>query len=481
MKTKQLIRLIPLMLSMSPAFGQTAAERLEQWVQLQSAEGKLNEAIKEYEAVLLAAAKSQHLAAEARFRLVECHSRLGNAGQMNEHLEALRADFPADNKWVQRAAELVPPKWAFVNRPWKDGQLQVYQVTLPDGTVMGQFMIAQRLKKKTPDKVWESIAIRNASGESLSRTEFRDEDLTPLRSSWYLSLFGSVSLDFQQGGQVIFTDNLTGKEKAVWDRHKSGRPEVPVFENEQVIQILRVLDLEVGTKQKTNILSAHQGATAVAFDLEVTEHTEIEVPVGKFRCAKVSSNIGQDFFVSLDENRQLVRLDTGPVKIVLSETTEWKADETREVKTSSLGARISLPGVVLNSSEATNDEVFRMQIWSTDFAGYDGLIEVNKKGNLLPDAQKGSQEFFKVLKKGFAKNYDKFEETSEIEEIDLDGIKAVAVAVRGTRGEVTRHEYQVHAVGEELALSFRLHYAKPDEKRAIARAMEIVQSFRWRD
>jgi hypothetical protein len=57
---------------------QTAAERLEQGVQLQTTEGNVTAAIEEYKAVLKAAARSHRLAAEARYRLVECFATLGN-------------------------------------------------------------------------------------------------------------------------------------------------------------------------------------------------------------------------------------------------------------------------------------------------------------------------------------------------------------------------------------------------------------------
>lgn len=87
MKTKQLVKVLPLVLTLSTAQAQTAAERLEQGVQLQSAEGDLKGAITEYQAVLKATAKSQRLAAEARYRLAECYAKLGDQENMNVHLE----------------------------------------------------------------------------------------------------------------------------------------------------------------------------------------------------------------------------------------------------------------------------------------------------------------------------------------------------------------------------------------------------------
>ena len=101
------------MFTMAPAFSQTAAERLEQGVQLQSTEGNLKGAIAEYEAVLKSAAKSRRLAAEARYRLAECYSKLGKETEMKTHLKALRSDFPSDNKSVIKAESMSPVEWAF--------------------------------------------------------------------------------------------------------------------------------------------------------------------------------------------------------------------------------------------------------------------------------------------------------------------------------------------------------------------------------
>lgn len=134
----------------------------------------------------------------------------------------------------------------------------------------------------------------------------------------------------------------------------------------------------------------------------------------------------------------------------------------------------------MNSPETSEEEVYRLQVWSSYFAGHDGLIEINKKSNLLPEAQKGSKEYGEVLREGFTKNYDLFSIVSEWEELEVDGVTAAAAKFKMKKGEVLDREYQVHAVGEELALSFRMNYAKQDEERAIARVHELLKTFRWK-
>lgn len=226
-------------------------------------------------------------------------------------------------------------------------------------------------------------------------------------------------------------------------------------------------------------MSAHQGPVAVPFDLEVTEHLEMEVPAGKFQCAKVETNLKQIFYISMDADRRLVQFEAGPAKIKLIKSEPWSVDQPRGFKSEHLGASFSVPGFMLNSPETSEEEVYRLQVWFSDFAGHDGLIEINKKSNLLPEAQKGSKEYGEVLREGFTKNYDLFSIVSEWEELEVDGVTAAAAKFKMKKGEVLDREYQVHAVGEELALSFCMNYAKQDEERAIARVHELLKTFRW--
>jgi tetratricopeptide (TPR) repeat protein len=478
MKTKQILKVLPVMFTLTAAFGQTAAERLEQGVQLQSAEGDIEGAIAEYKAVLKAAAKSQRLAAEARYRLAECFSQLGNVERMKDHLKALREDFPADNKWVQKAVSMAPKDWAFEGTPWQDGAIHTYEVRIPNGEIMGHFILATRLLEESTER-WESIAIRSAGMRSLSRTIFQGEEYQSQSARWYLENFGDISMSFEKGGKVKIVDTETGADRGSYDHSKSPDPNIPMFENEQAIQILRALKQEVGTKQKTIICAGHNSGMPISFDLEVTDHVEIEVAAGKFSCAKIETSIKQTFYVSRGENRELVRMDMGAAKIDLAKTESWNREEPKKIRSREFGATIILPGTMLHSPPNVDKEVYRVQLWASDFAGTTGLLEINKKSNLVERAQAGSRDYAKVLHEGFATNFDEFEVSPEWDEIGINRVTAVGMKVKAKKGEVIKHAYQVHAVGDDTAMSFRLEYAKPDEEKAIARAKEIVEKFRW--
>ena len=287
-------------------------------------------------------------------------------------------------------------------------------------------------------------------------------------------------MSFGKDGKVLLLDSETEEEKGRYDHSKSRDAQIPLFENEHAIQMIRVLDQEIGTKQKTIIYAAHNGGMQIPFDLEVTEHVDLEVPGGKFACAKVETSIKQTFYISRGENREIVRIDMGAAKIDLVSSEKWDVSQVKELRSREFGATIALPGTMFHTQVVANEEVYRVRLWASDFSGTMGLLEINKKSNLLPEGQKGSREFAELLHKGYAKNHDGFEVLSEDwDEIEINGVKAVGMRVKGKKGELTEHCYQVHAVGDEAALTFRLNYAKPDEDKAVARAKEIVEKFRW--
>ena len=248
---------------------------------------------------------------------------------------------------------------------------------------------------------------------------------------------------------------------------------------EQAIQILRTLKQEVGTKQETRVYAAHNNGMMISFDLEVTDHVDLTVPAGTFSCAKIETSLKQTFYVSRSEHRELVRVDMGTAHINLIKSEAWDLTKPRVFSSRELGTAVTLPGEMLICPPVDNKEVYRLEVWAADFAGTEGLLEVNKKSNLLPEGQKGSRELAELLHKGYAKNYDEFTVLEDLDEIEINGVKAVGMRVKMKKGELKMNAYQVHAVGDERALSFRLNYAKRDEERAIARVKEIVKGFRW--
>ena len=458
---------------------QTGAERLERGVNLQETDGDLNAAIKEYEAVLRLDEKSEKLAAEARFRLAECYQEKGNTKLVRKHVEALRSNFPAENRWVQKASKLLPVETKFSGTPWSGDRLYRYQVVRKNGKDFGSFVVTEKKIEEDGRSILESCWIRAAGNYTLSRSRFLEEEYRPLVGRWYFREFGDASAVFDEGGLVRIIDAETGKELDYYDHSKSGDP-TPLYENEQMIQVIRTLNHKIGTKQDVLIISSISGAVAIDFDMEVTEHLDVETPVGVFPCVKIETNFKQTFYVSRDESRKLVKLDMGPANAVLSGEETWDGVTAQAMSAEHLGVSFELPGPMIAMKPVDNDEVYRVQVWSSDFAGRDALLEVNWTKNLLEEARGSSRAFAETILGNAEKDFDQFEVSEESwEEVDVAGTKGVAMSLTTQQGEITDHEFGVYAVGEEKAMSLRMSYAGPDAERARARALELVKSFRW--
>jgi hypothetical protein len=356
--------------------------------------------------------------------------------------------------------------------------LHTYEVRLPDGRVVGNFILATQRVEKDP-AVWEAIAVRSAGSSSVSRSIFAAENYQSRSARWFIDLLGDVSMTFTPEGAVKIVDTESGEEKGTYDHATSQDPTIPMLENEQAIQVMRALKQEIGTKQKTIICAGRNAGMPVSFDLEVTAHEEIETKAGKFDCAKIETSIKQTFYISRGEKREIVRMDVGAAKVDLVSTEVWDSGKPYTLKSETFGSSVTLPGPVIYCPPNVDDDVYRVQLFSSDFAGTWALLEINKKSNLVEEAQKGSREYALELQKGFSKKFDEFKVEGEWEEMDLNGVKAVAAKATTKKGDLTSHVYFVHAVSDDKAMSFRLNFAKPDEARALARAKEIVNGFRW--
>jgi len=161
-------------------------------------------------------------------------------------------------------------------------------------------------------------------------------------------------------------------------------------------------------------------------------------------------------YVSRGKNRELVKTHLN-WDLVSSE--KWDVSKPWKLHSKELGVSISLPGSMLYIPEKVNNDVYRLQVFTSDFLGSDGFLEVSRK---KVEAEDLSADFLRM------------------ESFDIDGVEAIARTVRYKLGEDFINAYEVYATGEGLTLSFRLNYVKSDEERVIVRAQEILKGFRWK-
>ncbi|MGB6223504.1 tetratricopeptide repeat protein [Haloferula sp.] len=480
MKTKSIIISSLLSLTFATAYAQSPAEMLEEGVQLQQNESDIDAAIKRFEAVLRYDRKWKKLTAEAHYRLAECYQTKGDEKRARKQLEALRESFPSDNRWVVKAAGLLPAETNFGPAPWLDGHSYQWEITLKNGQQIGYFLAAEHIVEAGEDPVWESYVVRNGGTPSMSRSKYHQKSHHVIDSRWFMKGMADNQAFFSEDNFVRIIDSETGEEIDSYDHARGEHAASMLYENEQMVQLVRCLNQEIGTKQKTLLIASLNNAVPIEFTMEVTEHTDIEVPAGTFPCAKIETNLKQTFYISRDDERRIVMMDLGAAKVSLIGEQAWDSLTPSEVKAKKIGSSFSLPGPVLFWVTADKEEIYRANLWPTDFAGRDGMLEVNLTKNLVEDAKAGSREFAETVLKNVGKSFDEWDALEDRwEAIEVDGVEGITLEVKGRMGEVTLREYQVFAVGEEKALTLRLGFTDPDRERTRARAKEIVANFQW--
>lgn len=458
MNQKILIKTLPFLFSLNVSFAQTAAERLEQGVQYLTVEGDPSAAILEFKEVVKEGARTNRAAAEARFRLAECFAALGNAKQRDYHLAKLREDFPADQKWVKKALTAFPERYHFATQPWQDDELWTFEAVMDGEVLPGQYVMALR---QQVGGAWESCMVRSLGGAGLSRSVFSEDGMRSIYSRWFMDVSGGMILDGSIQGSDIKANTI------------------PTFENDHIVQLLRALDQKIGTEQKTLVVMAYDTNVTIPFSLKVVSHEEVETKAGTFTCAKIETSLNQTFYISQEDDRKLVKIDFGTIQMDLLRVEKWQRDAPRALSSENLGVTYEIPGLVLHTPVVDSKDVYREQIWMSDFNGIHGLIEVNLRKNLMEEAGESSEAFAQFILASLEKSRKELEVEDERVSFKLDGVDAVGVYLKHNKGLKSVHEYHVFAVGEKLALSYSLTYDADGEEGATERTHQILDTFRW--
>jgi hypothetical protein len=285
---------------------------------------------------------------------------------------------------------------------------------------------------------------------------------------------------FGKDGVVRLIDAETGKEKASYDTKSQDQPSTPLFAATQIARVESALSMKIGTRQKVFLIPASPDFVPAPYEVAVTAHETIAVPAGIFDCAKIETTSGEIQFYGLGDTHPLVKIDSGPVNIVLVGEFDWDGKTPTKASSKNFGVSFTVPGAMLAMSATDNKNVYRQPFWSADFAGLDSMLEINWTRNLDPEAKASSRACAEHMIQLMGKGYKEWGVVEgSWEKVDAGGIPGVAVRTRGVRGEITEHKYHVYALGKEKTVIFRMNYGARDGDAARKRAMELIKTLKW--
>jgi hypothetical protein len=219
--------------------------------------------------------------------------------------------------------------------PWVDGERLQLDVTLGNGIEPGAVEYRAMLADSNGRKVWRVGTRLFAHIHSLSWVEADAETFRPITSTWKHGLLGEAAATFTPS-EVKITQ--PGKDPA------KGELKQLVYDNEQLVHLIRRLPLAQGFKTMLPLVASLAGTSVKSVELEVIDKEVIEAPAGKFECFKVRLDIAQTYWISTDARRYLVKFDAGGAIGLLASVSQRHATDPVPFQDNSLGIRLSAPG-----------------------------------------------------------------------------------------------------------------------------------------
>ncbi len=336
----------------------TIAELMEQGVYSEETKGDLDAAMHYYQQVITKADASQALAARALFRLANCQDKKNDLAGATATFEKLIRDYPEQKDLVALANEYLADSPTLLPAPWADHEALTFNVNLPSGFRIGvaRFSVGADLLAGRKS-IWRIQSQLCAGGvQQWSRVEADAASFKPIHCNWKHALIGDADTTFTPGHAAVKTK---GQVKNI---DLAGA----VYDNEQVLQLMRRLPLAPGYSRNLSVFVGLSGGTILPIKLEVTGPEKVKVPAGTFDCFKVELNIKQTFWYSADAHHYLVRFEASGVTAELTSINENATSTPESYDDSTRGFSVTLPAGWLINRKSIEDQGKRTELLVLD-------------------------------------------------------------------------------------------------------------------
>src|SRR5262245_48234620 len=222
-------------------------ELLEKGIYSEETKGDLDAAVKLYEQIVAEGKDSQALAAQAQYRLGVCYYKKKNYADATAAFEKLAKDYPDQKELVVMAQEYLAGAVALLPAPWIDGEQLRLDIKLGSGFRIGPATYSVSSGEFNGHKVWKLSSRLFAGVQQLSTVEVEAESFKPLHSRWKHTLLGDVDATYAPGGAEL---KFKGKDDV-----KKIEINGIVYDNEEVVQLMRRLPLATNYSTTIRILS----------------------------------------------------------------------------------------------------------------------------------------------------------------------------------------------------------------------------------
>ena len=358
------------------------SELLEQGIYSEETKGDVDAALKLYQQVVTEAKAGQAVAAQAQYRLGVCFYKKKNYTEATAAFEKLTRDYPDQKDLIALANKYLANAMPLMPAPWVDGEEMQLDIKFPSGFKIGSASYRVSSDETNGQKICRLSSRLFAGTQQSSSVEVEANSFKPIHCRWKISVMGEADVTYTPGHAMLKT---TGKDE-VREVDLGG----VVYDNEEVIQLMRRLPLAPDYKITLRIFTGLGGGNIIPLEATVVAQEKVEVPAGTFDCFKVNlSMVNQSFWYSSDAHHYLVKFEGGGVIGVLSSVTQRKVGAAVHYQDPAFGFSLTAPAgwMFYRSDVKDGKDASRVVVVDPEVAATT-VVNVGNRNILTPDEQK---------------------------------------------------------------------------------------------
>ena len=297
------------------AWAQPISELLEQAAYQEEAVGDLQSAAELYEKVVATHQSDRAAAAKALYRLSVCYKRLGLHDQSRDALNTLVKEYPQQTLYTTKAQQDLRDADSLGLTldavPWQDGETLRYALKGHGGASLGLLEYTATNRVDASQSLWDIEAytvLALTDHQMYLHIEAEEKGFTPQRSRVEGNQVGMHATSYSESA-IAASTNGQGTGKSI-------PTEGSVFDNEQVLHLLRRLPLKEGYQTKLTVFENVSKSVSIG-DLKVEGVQHVKVAAGSFDTYKVNLQFSGGnhpapkvtFWIAKDEARQVVKFE----------------------------------------------------------------------------------------------------------------------------------------------------------------------------
>lgn len=408
---------------------------------IEETEGDIETAISRYQQLLENSKTIDELTNEdeetisrINYQMGLCYLKQGNKEKAKEQLKLLLTDYNCHNTVVNQARNLlmeINPEFATASKeinlltaPWGKYEQMRHKMYAQNGGEIGLLIyeINNVNENGVPvSKITTSEMIPYGLFPKETGVTVHQESFKPIKSFTHHGPDNKWIAEYTKN-KVIYTSLINGKSSK-----NETKVELPVFDNEETLYLIRRLPLKVGYRDSAMVFSNYNGMS-VKGELYIDTIEDISTEYGTLNCyrANVTSsmqgtqNFKQTVWISTDSKRLIAKIITGATTLKLVSVNSSKS-QAETILDKNMDITISLPkGYHSYNSLSTGifDAVY--QIYSPKTMAFGMLWGIEPKNG------KSDNDFVDNQVKEFSKRWKKFKiQRNTTINTTINGIKAI--------------------------------------------------------